>query len=130
MSSQLTFTFEELPLLIEAGFSAGLVNGQALLNYWPDGSWGVAEIYLDGARRKSSREILQASLNKVEGFRCWEEKPVLLDRGTPLHQMIWDRLENEWREHVDDAVLDAINGDREDAAEFRAEQRMEDRRYA
>ena len=126
MTRQLSYVFEELPLLITGGFSAGLVNGSALLSYWPDGQWSVAEIYLDGHRRKSAREIIQASLNKIEGFRCYDEKPIALDRGTPLHSMIWDRLESDWRQKVQEAVNEAIEEDRESAADDRADMRRDE----
>lgn len=108
MSRQLTFTFEELPLLIEGGFSAGLVNGQALINFWPDGLFGVADIYLDGCRLKSPREVEAEKSAGADLVKLWHEKRVALDRGTPLFSMIHERLEVEWRDKVLDAINDAI----------------------
>ncbi len=100
------------PLIIENGFSAGLVNGSVLINYWPDGVWGVDQIYLDGSKRKAPAAITAAILNKVPNFKCWDERDIQLDRGSRLHQMIWDRLENEWRVHVQEAVNGAIEQER------------------
>jgi hypothetical protein len=112
MSRQLTFTFEELPLLITGGFLAGLVNGQALINFWEDGQFGVVEIYLDGCRRKSPDELAR-EFKPGEMPKQWVDKPIALDRGTPLHTMIWDRLESEWRPYVLDAINNALEQERE-----------------
>lgn len=125
MTRQLRYEFEELPLLIDNGFSAGLVNGSALLNYWADGQWGIAEIYLDGHRKRPTVDIVKAIREERPGPICYEDKPVQLERGSWLHSAIWSRLEDDWREHVQDAVREAIEIDREEAAEFRAEQRRE-----
>lgn len=111
MGRQLTFTFEELPLLVTGGFSAGLVNGSALINFWPDGLFGVAEISLDGHRRKTERELDSDLVSGVKPFRLWQEKLVALDRGAPLFSMIHDRLENEWRDKVLDAIRDAMESE-------------------
>lgn len=112
MSRQLSFVFQELPLVIENGFSAGLVNGSALVNYWTDGTWGISQIYLDGAKRKGTPEVIAAVLAKVPNFKCWDERDILLDRGDRLNAIIWDRLENEWRGQVQDAVNFAVDEER------------------
>jgi hypothetical protein len=114
MSREFSYSFNDLPLLVTGGFDAGLVNGSALVSYWPNGEWSLSQIYLDGWRRRSDRDID----NDVAAGKRWqpfEQKPVLLDRGTDLHRMIWDRLENEWRAKVQDAVNEQIERDREDA---------------
>ena len=113
MSRQLHYRFEELPLVIENGFSAGLVNGSALINYWTDGQWGISQIYLDGHKRKAPAEITAAILMKKPGFKCWHERDMQLDRGDRLNAIIWDRLENEWRDQVQDAINHAIEQERE-----------------
>jgi hypothetical protein len=94
MARQLDYKFEELPLLVTGGIDAGLVNGSALLNYWPDGQWGISEIYLEGYAKAPSGG--------------WLPRVVMVDRGTPLHSMIFDRLDDEWRPRVQDAVNNAI----------------------
>lgn len=112
MSRQLSYRFEELPLVIENGFQAGLVNGSALVSYWIDGTWGISQIYLDGAKRKATAEITAAILKKIPNFKCWDERDILLDRGDRIQSIIWDRLENEWRGQVQDAVNHAIDEER------------------
>lgn len=109
---QISFRFEELPLAIVNGFEGGLVNGSALVNYWTDGTWGISQIYLDGAKRKASNDIAAAMLAKIPGFKCWEERDILLDRGDRIQAIIWDRLENEWRGQVQEAVNHAIDEER------------------
>lgn len=99
MSHQLDYKFEELPLIVTAGIDAGLVNGSALIDYWPDGQWGISQLYVDGYAQKPGGG--------------WLPRSVLLDRGTPLHSMIWDRLEDEWRPRVQNAVNEAIESERE-----------------
>lgn len=112
MSRQLSYTFEELPLIIDLGFEAGLVNGSALIDYWPDGQWGISQVYLDGARRKPTAVVLGAMFKKIPNFKCWDERDVLLDRSSPINLMIHDRLENEWRSKVQEAVREALEEER------------------
>lgn len=47
----LQFRFEELPLVVDAGFEAGEVSGSAEIGYHGDGEWCVRAIALDGAKR-------------------------------------------------------------------------------
>ncbi len=112
MSRQLSYRFEELPLAIVNGFEGGLVNGSALINYWTDGTWGISQIYLDGAKRKGTPEVIKAILAKVPNFKCWDERDILLDRGDRIQEIIWDRLEHEWRGRVQEAVNHAIDEER------------------
>lgn len=102
----LDFTFEELPLLIDFGFEAGLVNGSAAINYHRDGEWSIDAIYLDGHKPKSSDEIEAA---KVAGkrFDLFHRKPVSLERGSTLYAMIYGRLDGEWKPRIQDKVDEA-----------------------
>jgi hypothetical protein len=112
MSRQLTYAFQELPLVIANGFQAGLVNGQAIITYWLDGQWGVTEIYLDGHRDRTERE---RDADRAKGLKLiprFENKAVALD-GDPLFTIIWSRLEDEWRGFVQAAVNNAIEQERE-----------------
>jgi len=108
MSRELHYRFEELPLVIENGFSAGLVNGSALVSYWLDGQWGVSQIYLDGHKRKPAADLLK----QIPGAKLWDERDVQLDRGDRIHAIIWDRLEHDWRASVQEAVNEAIDAER------------------
>lgn len=121
MTRQLTYKFEELPLLIVDGFEAGLVNGEALLNYWPNGVWSISEIYLDGYRRRSAAEITKAMQAGGTGIKSFDEKPVLLERGTDIHTTINNRLAIEWASYVQDHVNAAIDDDADAAPERRME---------
>lgn len=114
MSRELIFRFEELPLVVDLGVEAGLVNGQAVISYWPDGLWSVTSICLDGHRERSEaeRESDRAAGKKL--IPRFEHKLVPLE-GNPLHTIIWSRLEEEWREHVQDAVRNALQQDHEAA---------------
>lgn len=113
MTSTFTFSFEELPLTILNGFSAGLVDGSAEISYNADAEWGIESISLDGFRKNAKG--------------TYDRKSVQLDEGTPLYLMIFDRLESEWRDKVQEAVLLQLAEDRVCAAEDRAD-RMRDER--
>jgi hypothetical protein len=124
-----TFTFDELPLQILNGFECGLVAGSAEISYNRDMEWGIESISLDG--NKSIRWTLEEYADRFKnGLPCpsYEHKSVALDEGTPLYLMIYDRLENEWRGKVQDAVADQLVEDRAEAAEERAECRYNQRR--
>lgn len=95
--------FEELPLIITGGYEAGQVNGTAAISYRRDGEWNIDGIWLDGFKKPGT-----------EGKYC---KPVELDHGTPIFLAIYDRLEHEWRDRVEDFVQQMIQEDRETAAE-------------
>lgn len=124
MARQISFEFDELPLVIEGGFEAGLVAGSADITYSRDGEWSVSAIYLDGHRdlTPSERNALAAS---GKPMRFYESKPVELDAGTSLYLTIYDRLEHEWRDGVQDAVRDAIAADREAEADDYADYRRD-----
>ena len=97
------FLFEELPLVITGGYEAGQVNGTAAISYRPDGEWNIDGIWLDGFKKPGN-----------EGKYS---KPIELDHGTPIFLAIYDRLEHEWRDRVEDFVQQMIQEDRETAAE-------------
>lgn len=96
MSGELRFPFEELPLVIEQGWEAGLVNGEANVRYERDGEWDVTAIALDGYRAKRSGYLIE-----------WQHKPIVLcpREHEQLRATILDRLESEpWRARIQDAV--------------------------
>lgn len=90
----LTFTFEELPLIVENGFEAGLVSGEAEITYHDNGEWFVHEIYLQGYKSKG---------DSIAGF---ERRMVEIDRDTELHLNILDRLE---RGRFADSITDMVS---------------------
>lgn len=112
MRRHMTYSFEELPLVTDGdGFSGGLVNGEALIEYFPNGFWAISAIYLDGSRRKSQSEIDLARIANVPDFRCYEDKAIELEYETWIHATIRHRLYVEWRGVVSDAVNDEIEKD-------------------
>lgn len=115
-SGELTFSFEQLPLLIENGFSAGLVDGVAQIAYHDD-DWAIEAIALEGSRERDHAEwsVHYARTGDYRASR-FELKPVYLDPTTPIFSAIYDRLENEWRASVQSAVNEARENDRNDAA--------------
>lgn len=110
-----TFEFEELPLVVEGGFEAGLVNGSAEIAYYPDGAW-----FIDGISLAGSKRLYWTLDDRVTAIRAgktlpvFDRKPVELDAGSPLFLMIFERLENDWRAAVSDAVQEQIT-DRDDS---------------
>lgn len=115
MSRELNFPFEELPLVIDLGFEAGLVNGSALISYWTDGQWGISQVYLEGHRDRGAKiapVVAQALFGSIPNFPRFEKRDVLLDRGSPINLMIQDRLEHDWHSKVQEAVNAALEDER------------------
>lgn len=112
MASTLTYEFEELPLVLENGIQAGLVDGEAEIAY--------------------SRDVWDFTIKSI-ALTCWNgagrmKKCMPLDEGNPLYGIIYDRLENHYSENVQEAVRQQLIEDREEAAEMRAEARRDDMR--
>lgn len=116
MRNTFTFEFTELPLVIENGYEAALVNGSAEISYYPDGEWFVTRIFLDGFKDLPATD---------DRPRKMDRKPVELDEGTRIYQIINDRLENEWKHSVFAKVEDAITDDRASWADTRRDARRE-----
>lgn len=88
--NEFTFTFEELPLVVENGFEAGLVTGEATVGYYRDGEWFVREISL-------------------LGYRDREKKQVAIDHHTELYLSILDQLERgAFKDSITDKVMEAL----------------------
>lgn len=117
MKRETEFCFEELPLIIQNGYEAGLVNGVAHLTYDREGFWNIEAISLDGYR---------SSPTDKDGKPLDRYKQTFLDAGTPIYLAIYDRLESEWSEKVGTHVHEAIAEDRECAAETRADARRDE----
>ena len=107
----LQFRFEELPLVVDAGFEAGEVSGSAEIGYHGDGEWCVRAIALDGAKRlppPAPVDPLPAMAAPRPPAPRFARRPVTLDEGDPLFLRILDRLEHAWAERVGDAVTAAL----------------------
>jgi hypothetical protein len=105
------YTYEELPLAIVGGIEAGLVNGQAEVHYDSRGNWKIGDLTLEGFGQR------------VNGVRQWPQVACPPE----IAHIIRRRLENEWSSRVDDAVSAQLERDREDAADYRADRRREER---
>jgi hypothetical protein len=114
MPKTFSYGFAELPLVIENGVEAGLVNGEAEISYFTDGVWGIESISLEGYRPATAADIAKGSGKFVR-------KQVTLDAGTPLHLMIVHRFEHELQDAVQDAVNAQIDDDRASAPDNRAD---------
>jgi hypothetical protein len=111
MTNTMSFTLDEIPLVIHDGVAAGFVNGEAEIEYTSDGEWMIVDIYLDGAS------------TMVNGKRTWPR----ISAPPVIAAIIDTRLNKEWYAHVCDAVREQIESDREDAAEARADYRRDAR---
>ena len=106
------YLFDDMCLITIAGTDVMPVSGMAEITYDYDGEWSISAIYLE----------------RVEGDKRAYH---MLDR--ELHERtfltIYDRLENEDREGVQEAVREAIRDVRDsredDYADYRREQRRE-----
>lgn len=127
MTNAFRYSFEELPLLIKAGFEAGLVTGHAEIAYRRDGSWSVEEIYLGGYRLRSPAERATMRSNGLKPT-VYERKPVQVGLGESLFNLIRHRLEHEWAERVQDAVNDRRSGDHASACDDAADCRRDELR--
>lgn len=95
MVREFLYEFEELPLIIDLGWEAGLLNGQATIAYHDDGEWFIHGIALDG-------------------FRERDRKPVDLENKSEAYRTICDRLssgrfadyinERVWEELAEDGI--------------------------
>ncbi len=106
MSNQFAFAFEELPLVVDLGFEAGLVNGEATISYDDDGEWTVRSISLDGYRRRTAREMNDDAISGNTIY-SYEQKPVEIDRASYgwLHDAISERLEaGRFRDAIADRI--------------------------
>lgn len=111
-----TFVFEELALVTLPNIEAALINGQVEVEYTHDADWQLGDISVEGYRRLTQAE-------RDAGKKPW----VYVPAPPELAAMIAGRLQREWRDRVSAAVCEQIASDREEAAEMRAEMRMEER---
>ena len=129
MSGELKFNFEELPIIVDLGFEAGLVNGTATIGYEDGGEYFVREIALDGHRRRSIAERAESQA-KGRAFPMFERKSVIVDRASYswLYVAICDQLENgRFKNHVVDAIEADRAASRHDAADDRRDQLRDER---
>jgi hypothetical protein len=111
-----TYEFEELPLVIAKGIPAGLINGCAEIAFDRDGDWRVTSVCVEGYQEITKEE-------RSAGKRPW----IYVAAPDEISALVETRLEREWSAKVQDAINEQRAIAREEAAEFRAEMRREDR---
>jgi len=89
----LTYEYNDLPLAIENGISAGFINGQAEIVYSWDGAWVVSKISLEGFGERDK-----------DGKRQWPQ----VSAPAPIVTIVCNRLYNEWFERVQNRVNETI----------------------
>lgn len=65
MSRELSYTFEECPLIVDRGIPAGLLNGTAEIGFYADGDWYVRKIFLEGYAK--SGKAVQVEVENKRG---------------------------------------------------------------
>lgn len=107
--NELEYEFSELPLIVELGFEAALINGVATIGYQLDGEWSVREIALDGYRPIPPEQQEADRADFVQ--RLFQRKPVALCRDSNpwLYATIIDRLESgAFKSAIEEAVAAAL----------------------
>lgn len=93
------YVFEELPLIVEGDFSAGLVNGSAEISYWREDGYTevfVGRIWLDGHRKATAEEIASGS-----GLFITRDVEITQDEHSAIYLAIFGQLDDgSWREHI------------------------------
>ncbi len=124
----MTFTFDDLPLIIDKGIPAGVVAGSAEIIYTDDvHDFSVGDVYLDGyvpAVYTALQRETAASLGRTLPRQILKSVPV----DGALESIIRQRLEGEWAGKVEDAIREEIEAKRDYQREAAAEARYEDRR--
>lgn len=96
MQADISFAFEELPLIVAQSIDVGLINGTATIGFDEDGDWHVVEVFLDAYQRIGTKS------------QC---VPFLIDRSTYpwLFAAVVDRLQGERFEGmIREAVVEAL----------------------
>jgi hypothetical protein len=120
MSNVLDFEFEELPLVVTTTnngadrVEAGLTNGMADVEYTTDGEWWITGVSIEGHQKLTLSE-------RAAGKKPW----VYVKAPVELEDMICHRLENEWRDRVQEAIRETLAADREDHYDFRRDARRD-----
>lgn len=109
------YEFDELPLALFPGIEAGYINGCAEIEYGRD-HWAITSVSIEGYKRLTFAE-------RDAGKSPW----VFVAPPAEVGALILHRLNNEWADRVQSAVMDQLEIDRESAAEYRAEARREER---
>ena len=129
---EMTYTFEEMPLLQKDGYSAFEISGEATIEYRSATDFEVVEIFSEGYRKtRHSAAELNEAIKAGRRLPLWETGPrIALDPASPLYKLILSALNGHWSDKVQDAVEDQIREDREHEADDYADYRREAMREA
>lgn len=129
-SRSFIFQFEELALLIDLGFKAGLVSGRAEISYTSNVyDYTITGLWLDGFKEaeRTEEEKLLARL-KGKPLSPYVEKLVPVESGSWLDTTICSRLYEEWCHEVQEAIRDQLEDGRcsvvSNIADYRRDQQM------
>ena len=126
MAKTLTYSFSDLPLIIDGPFEDNGVEGEAEVSYFPDGEWSILSVSIEVSRRKSPDEMEATGITSNRTY-----KQHVLDAGSPLDLIIRDRIENGkyLRRNLEDEVRNAIADDHaallDNLADYKRDQMME-----
>lgn len=129
---EMTYTFEEMPLLQKDGYSAFEISGEATIEYRSPVDFQIAEIFSEAYRKaRHSTAELNEAIRSGRSLPHWEKGPrIALDPASPLYKLILSALNGHWSDKVQDAVEDQIREDREREADDYADYRREAMREA
>jgi hypothetical protein len=116
MANTFTYEFEELPLVIANGIPAGLINGAAEIKFDRSGNWEVESVSVEGYQDLTPAE-------RSAGKKPW----VYVEAPAEIGWIVEERLSKEWHDQVQSALIDVLEGEREAAAELRADMRRDER---
>lgn len=123
-SRTFTYSFQDLPLIVDGPFEDNGVDGEAEVSYSTDGSWSIEAIGVQVARTKTTEELQQTGLT---GSRIYQIH--WLEKSSPLYTILLDRLEDNNRRGVQRDVEDQIEQDREWARDDAADHRRDERKH-
>lgn len=115
-TSEFRLTFEELNLVSEGGFSAGLVNGSAQITYWRDDGypeWTVGRIFLEGHRKATTEERAKGSAYFIRRDVEIEYEANSPDFNSHLYLAIFGQLDSDpsWRSVIADQVIARLDSE-------------------
>jgi hypothetical protein len=116
MSNIHSYEFCDLPLVIHNGIEAMLTNGLAEIEYSRDGSWDIAAVCIEGRHNLTAEE-------RAAGKSPW----IYINAPAEIERLIIERLEgSEEYGKIQNAILEQLASDREDAREAQYDARRDD----
>lgn len=98
MANTLSYEFNELPLVIDNGVEAGLINGCAEVLYRREGDWQIDSVCIEGWQGATQEE-------RAAGKSPW----VYVAAPDEIATLIVNRLNTDWRSRVQNAVNEELD---------------------